>query len=262
MTRSRSVSPTTTCCSCRDARGCGRARMSRPGRASPRDRARGADRVREHGHRDDGADGRRDGPTRGHRRRPSLPLDRGGGCRGTAGQALSHARRGGAVRGRVRADSRPGSSRGRSAWLSRGFLVVGPERRLLGLLTARDMLAGRTAIGWSVMTPRERLVIAPPGIELAEARRLLTAAASKSSPRRRRRPDRGPRSRSGISRSPTATPRATRRFAGSSPRRRRGRDPRRLSRSRPLSRRSRGRCTSCSTSPMVTRRRDRGGRES
>lgn len=57
-----------------------------------------------------------------------------------------------------------------------GFVVVDPEQRLLGLLTARDMLAG--ADGQRVdelMTPRERLVTADPGIELEEARRLLTA---------------------------------------------------------------------------------------
>ena len=57
-----------------------------------------------------------------------------------------------------------------------GFLVVGPERRLLGLITARDMLAGENGDRVeALMTPRERLVIASPGIELDEARRLLTA---------------------------------------------------------------------------------------
>ena len=57
-----------------------------------------------------------------------------------------------------------------------GFLVVDPERRLLGLITARDMLAGEDGDRVeALMTPRERLVIASPGIELDEARRLLTA---------------------------------------------------------------------------------------
>ncbi len=58
-----------------------------------------------------------------------------------------------------------------------GFLVVDPERRLLGLLTARDLLAGEDGDRVeALMTPRERLVTAPPGIELADARRLLTAS--------------------------------------------------------------------------------------
>jgi len=57
-----------------------------------------------------------------------------------------------------------------------GFVVVGPEQQLLGLLTARDMLAGDD--GQKVdelMTPRDRLVTAAPDIELEAARRLLTA---------------------------------------------------------------------------------------
>ncbi len=58
-----------------------------------------------------------------------------------------------------------------------GFLVVDPERRLLGLLTARDLLAGEDGDRVeALMTPRERLVTAAPGIELADARRLLTAS--------------------------------------------------------------------------------------
>ena len=58
-----------------------------------------------------------------------------------------------------------------------GFLVVDPERRLLGLLTARDMLAGRDGDRVEdLMTPRERLVTAAPGIALEDARRLLTAS--------------------------------------------------------------------------------------
>jgi IMP dehydrogenase len=57
-----------------------------------------------------------------------------------------------------------------------GFVVVGPERRLLGLLTARDMLAGEDGQKVAdLMTPRERLVTAPAGIALEDARRLLTA---------------------------------------------------------------------------------------
>ncbi len=57
-----------------------------------------------------------------------------------------------------------------------GFLVVDPERRLLGLLTARDLLAGEDGDRVEdLMTPLERLVTAPPGIALADARRLLTA---------------------------------------------------------------------------------------
>ncbi len=58
-----------------------------------------------------------------------------------------------------------------------GFLVVDSERRLLGLLTARDLLAGEDGDRVdALMTPRERLVTAAPGIDLADARRLLTAS--------------------------------------------------------------------------------------
>jgi IMP dehydrogenase len=57
-----------------------------------------------------------------------------------------------------------------------GFVVVDPERRLLGLLTARDLLAGEGPDRVdALMTPRDRLVTAPPGIGLEEARGLLTA---------------------------------------------------------------------------------------
>ncbi len=56
-----------------------------------------------------------------------------------------------------------------------GFVVVGPGQRLLGLLTARDLLAGEGPDRVdALMTPRERLVTAGPGIGLHEARRLLT----------------------------------------------------------------------------------------
>lgn len=57
-----------------------------------------------------------------------------------------------------------------------GFLVIDPEKRLLGLLTARDLLAGEDGDRVEeLMTPGERLVTAAPGIALDEARRLLTA---------------------------------------------------------------------------------------
>ena len=57
-----------------------------------------------------------------------------------------------------------------------GLLVVDSERRLLGLLTARDLLAGEDGDRVdALMTPVERLVTAEPGIELGAARRLLTA---------------------------------------------------------------------------------------
>jgi len=58
-----------------------------------------------------------------------------------------------------------------------GFVVVDPAGRLLGLLTARDLLAGEEGdLVETLMTPRERLVTAPPGVALDEARRLLTAS--------------------------------------------------------------------------------------
>lgn len=57
-----------------------------------------------------------------------------------------------------------------------GFLVVDPAQRLLGVLTARDLLAGEdTDLVEALMTPAERLVTAAPGIGLEEARRLLNA---------------------------------------------------------------------------------------
>ena len=57
-----------------------------------------------------------------------------------------------------------------------GFLVVGPDRQLLGILTARDLRAGedRDRVD-ALMTPIERLVTAPAGIALDEAGRLLHA---------------------------------------------------------------------------------------
>jgi IMP dehydrogenase len=55
-----------------------------------------------------------------------------------------------------------------------GFLVTDPSGALLGILTARDLLAGAPDDLVTVrMTPRERLVTASPGIALEEARRLL-----------------------------------------------------------------------------------------
>jgi IMP dehydrogenase len=58
-----------------------------------------------------------------------------------------------------------------------GFLVVDGARRLLGVLTARDLLAGSDDVLVSeLMTPVARTVTAPPGIGLDEARALLTAS--------------------------------------------------------------------------------------
>jgi IMP dehydrogenase len=55
-----------------------------------------------------------------------------------------------------------------------GLLVTGPEHRLLGILTARDMRAGTDAERiTALMTPAERLVTARPGIDLDQARKLL-----------------------------------------------------------------------------------------
>ncbi len=57
-----------------------------------------------------------------------------------------------------------------------GFVVVDPAGRLLGLLTARDLLAGEDGdLVETLMTPRDGLVTAAPGIALDEARRLLTS---------------------------------------------------------------------------------------
>jgi IMP dehydrogenase len=57
-----------------------------------------------------------------------------------------------------------------------GFVVTDGSKQLLGLITARDMLAGEDGQRVDeLMTPRERLVTGPPGIDLAAARRLLTA---------------------------------------------------------------------------------------
>ncbi len=56
-----------------------------------------------------------------------------------------------------------------------GFLVAGPDNELLGVLTARDLLAGEDGDEVeALMTPRERVVTGAPDIDLAEARSLLT----------------------------------------------------------------------------------------
>lgn len=58
---------------------------------------------------------------------------------------------------------------------SAGLLVVDGGEQLLGLVTARDLLFADNPDRplASVMTPRERLVTAPPGVEMEEARRIL-----------------------------------------------------------------------------------------
>jgi IMP dehydrogenase len=54
-----------------------------------------------------------------------------------------------------------------------GLVVVDPERRPVGLLTARDMRADAGDTVAAAMTPAERLITARPGIDLDEARKLL-----------------------------------------------------------------------------------------
>jgi IMP dehydrogenase len=54
-----------------------------------------------------------------------------------------------------------------------GLVVVDPEHRPVGILTARDMRADAGDTVASAMTPAERLVTARPGIDLDEARKLL-----------------------------------------------------------------------------------------
>ncbi len=63
-------------------------------------------------------------------------------------------------------------------WDSGGLLVSDADGHLLGILTTRDVLFeddGSRPVR-EVMTPRERLVTAPPGTTLAEARRILHRA--------------------------------------------------------------------------------------
>jgi IMP dehydrogenase len=54
-----------------------------------------------------------------------------------------------------------------------GLLVVGADRRPLGILTARDMRAAPDATVAAAMTPVERLVTAAPEVSPDEARKLL-----------------------------------------------------------------------------------------
>lgn len=55
-----------------------------------------------------------------------------------------------------------------------GLIVVGPEGRVAGILTARDLRYAPTdARVRDRMTPKDRLVSAPPGTDAATARRLL-----------------------------------------------------------------------------------------
>lgn len=63
-------------------------------------------------------------------------------------------------------------------WDSGGLLVSDAEGHLLGILTTRDVLFedDETKPVREVMTPRERLVTAPPGTTLEEARRILHRA--------------------------------------------------------------------------------------
>ncbi len=58
---------------------------------------------------------------------------------------------------------------------SAGILVIDPERRLLGIVTARDVLFedGADRPITSVMTPRERLITAPAGTPVEEAKQIL-----------------------------------------------------------------------------------------
>jgi IMP dehydrogenase len=57
---------------------------------------------------------------------------------------------------------------------SAGILVIDRERRLLGIVTARDVLfEGAARPITSVMTPRERLITAPRGTPVEEAKQIL-----------------------------------------------------------------------------------------
>jgi len=62
-----------------------------------------------------------------------------------------------------------------SIWGVSGVLAVGDDRALLGILTARDVLFEKNdSVKISaLMTPRERLITAPVGISLDEARNIL-----------------------------------------------------------------------------------------
>lgn len=63
-------------------------------------------------------------------------------------------------------------------WGSGGLLVMDAEDNLLGILTTRDILFedDETRPVAELMTPRERLVTAPPGTSLEEARKILHRA--------------------------------------------------------------------------------------
>jgi len=63
-------------------------------------------------------------------------------------------------------------------WDSGGLLVMDDEGNLLGILTTRDVLFedDETRPVADLMTPRERLVTAPPGTTLEEARQILHRA--------------------------------------------------------------------------------------
>ncbi len=129
----------------RPARAAALARALPPGRLDPielhaGDRARGPDRLGEHGHGHDGADGDRDGAARRDRRGAPVPPGRGRGRRGAARQALPDARRRGAVRDRPGADDRGRARRGppaRSHGLPRRRLRATAARRPDGARPAR-----------------------------------------------------------------------------------------------------------------------------
>ena len=88
-----------------------------------------------------------------------VPPGRGGGGGGAQGQALPDARRRRAVRDRAGPHASRTRGPRRTGSQVTGFVVVDPEQRLLGLLTARDMLAGEDGQRVDeLMTPRERLV--------------------------------------------------------------------------------------------------------
>ena len=115
---------------------------------TPRDRARGADRLGQHGHGHDGADGGRDGAARRHRRPAPVPRGRGGGGRGATGQALPHPRRRGAVRDRARPDARPGPRGGRPARRSRASSSSTPSGGCSGCSRPGTCSPARTASAW------------------------------------------------------------------------------------------------------------------
>lgn len=79
----------------------------------------------------------------------------------------------------VHPDLTVGEARARMAeWDTGGLLVTDGDNRLLGILTTRDVLFADDddALVRDLMTPRARLVTAPPGTTLAEARAILHRA--------------------------------------------------------------------------------------